>query len=134
MSTRFRHLMMWLLLLALPVQGWAMVTMQQCASSHAGTMQRVAIHDESSSSSHHSHHHAQHDHDQQGEPGALSPDQNSDAQCSACASCCMGAVLPVIFIALNVSKAPSTPQVSVLTPTWHFFTTGPDRPPRIPLV
>jgi hypothetical protein len=139
MLARCRPLILWLLLLALPMQGWAVVTMLHCGSSHRtmehaqlGVSNHPAV--EQATLHGHDHHAAAHDvtHDS---PAQLDADNEvSASQCSVCASCCSGVALlesPTVFVGAS-SVTASRPALSV--PALSFFTGGPDRPPRLSLV
>ena len=144
-----RCFVMWLLVLALPVQGFAASTMLLCGAGHHGSAQAAdGGHD------HASHMHmgakgagevsASHGHDHEAEAGltherpAFNPLSAKHAKvmgkCSACAACCSVAFLPTTVIAFT-APAPSRALLVVeLTTHVGFFTDGPDRPPRFPLV
>ena len=134
---------MWLLLLALPLQGWAAASMLNCGPSHhrmAGATAPAAVHE-----GHHqgaaAHHH--------GDAGPGEVDSTAGAptaagelgshhdltqlgkfKCSACAVCSTAAALPVTVLAFEA--APSTGFVAPPLPdaTVVFQTGGPERPPR----
>ena len=127
---------MWLLVAALPLQGWAAATMIHCGPGHrhiAGAA--LQGHD-------HSHHHgaALVDHDVAAsdvdgvDHNFLSdphrPQKLEMGKCSACAACCTTAVLPATVlafdpVALTDFVAPILPQTVAV-----FLTDGPERPPR----
>ena len=143
-----RCFVMWLLVLALPVQGFAAATMLLCGAGHHGTVQategghdhaghmHMGAQDVSAVSESVAHEHA---------AGASPPHEDSAfspftakhakvmGKCSACAACCTVAFLPTNAIAF-ASPAPGR-VLPVVEPTTHvgFFTDGPDRPPRLPL-
>lgn len=134
MLIRFRHLLVWLLLLALPLQGYAAATMLNCSAGHdqvpvvlLSTAVVAAV--DQPDPAHHSevaaptasagHHH-----------GA----GTSKFKCSACAACCAGAGLPAapLVFADAAPAAPPTHFCSI--GVIGFLTDGPDRPPRTHLV
>jgi hypothetical protein len=138
MSHRVRYLILWFLLLALPMQGWAMVTLLPCGGGHQTTMQvrgdarELPPTDEA---------HALHDHGQHGvvmgdssdlDNSGSTTDGTTTSQCSACASCCLGAVLPTSALIFDASPPRALVVAMVTTPALNFFTSGPDRPPRHP--
>ena len=100
---------MWLLLLALPLQGIAAATMLHCGPGHHGMQAAdapMAHHDSAEDSDHH-HGEAGHveaamhagnggDH----APSAADIAKLSKFKCSACASCCLGLALPAAVVAL----------------------------------
>lgn len=112
-----RTVLAWLLMFAIPLQGFAATAMLFCAPSHHGvvatTMNQQAAHDHHASTTGHVEH--QHDNMQQvshhgqdaGKSAANSQFDNStrnhatpikvgklaDGKCSACAACCTGSAL-----------------------------------------
>jgi hypothetical protein len=128
--------LMWLLTLAVPVQGFAAASMFNCGPGHHGTAQAQAQMHEAHAA------HATHDHGDDG----VAPDRphahadapaDADAapvvhkgSCSACASCCMGAALPVSDLGFD-----ALPVHDVIVPLAPpriaaFLTGGTERPPR----
>lgn len=137
MSIRIRTVLMWLLLLALPMQGYATATMVSCGPNHHRMAAAAQLVDavSASATAHHSHHGMQGPHAH--EASAVADEQDtrhlspaSKFKCSACATCCVGAALPItplVFAAAAPSGAPSS--VFSIGPI-GFQTDGPDRPPR----
>ena len=152
MFRSLRCFVMWLLVFALPVQGFAASTMLLCSAGHHGTAPASkGGHD------HASHGHmvthgaqvasvgsgslAQHDHAAQ----ATAADQESpvsplvakhakvSGKCSACAACCTVAFLPTTVVPFTV-PAPGhvLPVVELITRS-GFIADGPERPPRLHL-
>jgi hypothetical protein len=133
MSSRFRQALMWLLLLALPVQGLAAATMLHCGAGHQRGASSLAgkagsAHRHAASGAHH---HAAaavvtaavaHD--------AAQPDLTK-SKCSACAACCIGAALPATALVFESFAPALAPLAFVSEPAIGFVTDGPDRPPRI---
>ena len=144
-----RCFVMWLLVLALPAQGFAASTMLLCGAGHHGASQADdGGHDHAS----HMHMggqdapvvsapHADHDHAAQVTPA----DEGSSfhplaakhakvvGKCSACAACCSVAFLPTNVIAFTAPAPSRVLPVVELTTHVGFFTDGPERPPRLPL-
>jgi hypothetical protein len=129
-----RRLAVWLLALAIPLQGLAAATMLHCvplrgdASAHADQE-----HHGSPAAAQHAHGgdaaaHAQatgaapHDHD-----GGVAP---ADHKCSACAACNVGVGLPSTLAALPQPPAVSEAHPVPATVRTAFLTSGPERPPR----
>ena len=134
---------MWLLVLALPLQGCAAATMAACGAAHHGAV-RVA---------HGGHEHASHAHaadaidasasiDHAAAAHAVAPHDGSTAgshatehaqglgKCSACAACCTVAFLPTAVIAFNTPQAGAVLATVEPAARVGFFTDGPERPPR----
>ena len=141
MSFRFRSVLMWLLLIALPVQGFAAATMLNCGPNHQQMWQAsAAAKADPSVHAAHDHHHKAVDADAGEAPTAGQPsdDGNSLTQlnkaakfkCSACAACCMGIALPASPLAITALLVDSAPQLEGSAVHVDFVSTGPDRPPR----
>jgi hypothetical protein len=142
-----RHLLMWLLALALPWQGAAAATGLHCAHAQRATIAASSsATDGGAHEAHHAahahagHHHGAstttaHAHEVFASSDALSSAHDSAAPasqdgCSACASCCPAVAMPVA--ALVVSQVPhveAAPPV-VCDVIVMFLTGGPERPPR----
>ena len=115
MHRKFIVALTWLLIVALPVQAMAANVMIHCGPQHGG-----ADANHSKSADHHhadgvSHSHgpgssetARQAHAHVGPADAGAPDLTDFAKCSACASCCVGAALPV------------TPRSVVVAPPQRF--------------
>lgn len=132
MILRAKILLLWLLALAIPVQGFA-AALQACAP--AAVVQSAAAGPEA----HTMHQHGQHaGHDMQAvqaTDAAPAHDiahhaQHQDASCSYCAACTTGAVLP---LALDAPPAPDLPSREFIAlPASGFvgyLPENPDRPP-----
>ena len=147
--------MTWLLLLALPLQGFAAATMLNCGPNHH-LMSQASVETQLDSSDHAAH--GQHEHPQDFTDADADANANVDAQadevavtgdraaggsslqqlsklskfkCSACAACCIGLALPsspLAFLSFPPASAPA-PNVSVLHV--DFVSSGLDRPPRL---
>lgn len=146
MNRLFKTAMLWLLALALPVQGFAAVTQSSCAPQ----MQHVLAESAAMKSSVQSHHQtstAEHQHHQMNmladhaanvDTSALTDHQtNSHAKvkCSACATCCIGiAMLPVMpqLPAFPIASSPIVSSLSSLFP--GHIPDGLKRPPKFSLV
>lgn len=135
--------MMWLLLLALPLQGFAAATMLNCGPNHhrmmaAAIAEPAEAHEHTASGQHH-HEVGRAD----GQHDVASVDASSDARslphldklvkfkCNACAVCCMGAAMPTAIFAFEPFAPAMTPESFVPTSQIGFVTDGPDRPPRL---
>ena len=123
MARRFRFALMWLLLLALPLQGYAAAVALHCgqAQSHGAAQHAtdVGVPDAAAAPACH------------GGASAQAIGKVSKLKCSACAACCVGAALPAAALTF-ASFAPVTlPVLAVPASIVGFFTDGPDRPPRL---
>jgi len=115
---------MWLMALAVPVQGFAAASMFGCKTGHHG-----AIVQQSHAGAMHAHHHAgaagHGDHDKSSATG-----KHAKASCSACASCCMSAALPATPAVFEATQAPDSFVLSALPVAVSFISDGLERPPR----
>lgn len=159
MGKSLKRVLACLLMLAIPLQGFAATAMLTCGPIH----QRVSagaggahghehgpghVHDAAHEHSHGAaaqaqDHAAHHDHDAQ-DDGAAAPDlhnapmlsavgefdQVAKASCSACASCCSGAAMVSSTAVPAVSAAITALFVAAMSPDLSFITDGPSRPPR----
>lgn len=134
---------MWLLLIALPLQGFAAATMINCGPNHHRMLAALA------GTSPESHHHAMtgdHQHEasaagavhadsaEDGEHGASSGhhlDKLTKFKCSACAACCMGAAMPTAALVIATLSPAVMTATSVSAPHVDFLSDGVDRPPRL---
>lgn len=141
---RLRLLLAWLVMAALPLQGFAAATMLFCGMEQAATGSRGVAHDHAKHShsgtavSASAHDHAAHapastDHAQadSGSGGGATAGQDKQGHaCPVCASCChvvaVGGFAQVPQTAQAVSAKPSSPIVRVVTRTSSL----PDKPPR----
>ena len=142
-----RTLLVWLLVLAVPAQGAAAVTMAFCGPNHhAGGATQVQLvelaehaHPDSRAMTVHEHHDvtAQADEASSASTNSAASPRVSDSgthKCSACSLCCsFGAILNSV---LAVPAPVFTPTVfsTVVPGVDSFAADGPDRPPRIALV
>lgn len=142
MICRFRTALMWLLLVALPLQGFAAATMLHCGPNHHRLLGAAAA------PANEAHHHAAGGHHRHatvgtdGHHGTVGDDSAKDLssvqhldnlakfKCSACAACCMGAALPTAAHAMACVPPAMTTAVFVPTPHVDFWSDGLDRPPR----
>lgn len=135
---------MWLLLLALPLQGFAAAAMINCGPNHhrmasAVMSESLATHEHAGAVQHHHSMEAVGDHHDGVSNGSDAPsvhhlDKLMKFKCSACAACCMGAAMPTAAVTLKAFPPAMAPDSIVPTTHVGFVTDGPDRPPRISLV
>jgi hypothetical protein len=128
MLVRLRLLLTWILMAAVPVQGFAAGSMLFCAAAThevAGRGAQLAAHRD-----HASHSHEAGDVAKPGTPSGKAAVADTQHQCSLCAACCHSVgitELPSIWQAASVPQAdladPFVLIVSHLTPL-------PDKPPR----
>jgi hypothetical protein len=129
-----RTVLVWLAVLATPLQGFASATMLLCGPVHSQPAARAQAHD--GHESHAPHRAAATALDAHAWPGEAGADADAvagsgsgDAKCSLCAAC-NAAALPVVTVSVPVER-PSGPVAVQLPPARAAFVTGgPERPPR----
>lgn len=120
MRSATRLLLTFMLLLALPLQGFAAAAMISCAPSHHGLPTTATMHDDAAAHAHHD----DGDHDP-----AASPAHGKHA-CSACAACCIGgALMPSALRLPDDFSTHLRPLPARVTPP-AFITEGTERSPR----
>lgn len=131
MRSLLRLMLLCLMAVALPVQGFAATGALHCAAMHE-RMQVASTHHHDDGADHH---HAQAGAHHDGSSADTGPDDGAPHvggvfKCSACAACCVGLGLPASTIhvpqglAEVLSLQPATRTVA------PFLTGGPERPPR----
>ncbi len=127
MSRILRTALMWLLALALPLQGVAAASMfgggsgpssSAAVHSHAQAMHKVEHHPHAGAADHGAAH----------KSGAGAT--HSKASCSACASCCTSAALPTTPVVFEATHVPDTFVRLAPHRVASFISGGPERPPR----
>ncbi|MDM5177293.1 hypothetical protein PO883_08810 [Massilia sp. DJPM01] len=110
--TSFRTLLVWLLLLAIPLQGFAVASSALCEAARTAVASQVAA----SMDEGHCH----------------QPD--SPAKCSNCAFCCVGMAIAPAFAALADARAPASEAIAyaAMHVTEHI-PGGLERPPHSPI-
>ncbi len=145
MRLRFRFVLAWLVLLALPMQGFAAATMLNCGPNHhrmmAAAMAGATEADEHVAGEQHHHEMgvmADHLHEAAADDGDTALVHHLDKlmkfKCSACAACCMGAAMPTAAVCFDPLPLAVSPAAYVPTLHLGFVADGPDKPPRLFLV
>jgi hypothetical protein len=122
-----RLLKLWLMCviaLAIPIKGLAAASMLDCGPAHRSSQQAAAGHDHSA--------HAQHQ--ASGEAAEQSTDtldHQPTFKCSACSSCCTAAALSSAALSLDSAQLLDVFTVVAPSAPAAFFTSGPERPPRV---
>jgi hypothetical protein len=133
----WRCLLVWLTVLAMPIQGIAAAGMLHCGPGLPGVPQhhaQAAPHEHhADDAGAHAHHHgtAQQEADAPDAPDTFSG--QADHHCSACAACCLGAALPASVMQLPVADVSCAPELAPAVALVSFIAAGPERPPRHPL-
>lgn len=138
---RFRLILAWLLLAALPLQGWAAATMLYC-----GPAQRDAVHAKAdlpeAAVSHHdmqaAHHPMQSAHEQHhigtgdmgSADGVAQPVADASHTCGVCAACCHGVGLAQTLHWPAITAAPGAVMGEPLVAVLARPSPVPDKPPR----
>ena len=123
---------MWLMLLALPLQGYAAAVGLHCGPQPQGvahgsidasvtlvTLVTLVTHDASAATP------ACHGGASTHPIGTV-----SKFKCSACAACCFAAAFPSSALTFESVAPVTSPVFAAPAPVVGFFTDGPDRPPR----
>jgi hypothetical protein len=142
MIRKFKTLLLWLLITALPLQGMAAVMKASCGTAHHGSAPTVAMVNEHHHDQHAMHEHRHGDHavthaDSTVSDSSVKSDQSSaghqhkNSSCSACAACCAGAVAPPSALLLAPVRMSSEAVLVSPAPlvTGHI-PGGLERPPR----
>lgn len=124
---RLRSFLLWLVVLAVPLQGLAAATMLNCAAVHGPSSQALD-------------HPGHGDHDHESDAVALAAHGEAaadagtahaaDHKCSACAACHASAALPVAVPALPALDTAQAHPVARASAAAPFLTGGLERPPR----
>ena len=143
MTRALRCFLTWLLLLALPLHGYAASTMLLCAAGHHRSMAsadgghdpaaHAAVHHSARHDNHaagHDNHAAGHDNHATGHDNYAAKPASVDAKCSACAACCTAVYLPTNVIDFTAPAPGPVRAVPEPTTLVGFVTDGPERPPR----
>jgi len=134
----------WLLIAAVPVQGFAAALMVNCGPQHHGAAQPSVRATEVQGQHQHAHaardaHHA-HEHAWAADTAQAHAPQDADAEpaakatCSACAACCIGIALTSSTALPPVIAPSSPPRLEATDPAVDIVASGPERPPRLLLV
>lgn len=133
--------LIWLLIIAIPVQAMAVAVKVHCVPGHDGSTQdraKLADHHDGIAASHThgsgSPEETAHAHSKVGLVDNGAVDLTNLAKCSACASCCVGAALPVSPRPMVVTPSHHSPLLSPAESVLEIFVPGPERPPRFSLV
>jgi hypothetical protein len=130
MSQLVRSLFVWLLVLALPVQGWAAATMASCGQHHGAASHAAADgHAGHDARAHDAHGHAPADADD-ADLGDAEPAHASAHSCSACAACCSEGARPSPVLTVPAGAAAPTVFAALQPTVGVFAADGPERPPR----
>jgi hypothetical protein len=134
---RLRTALVWLLLLAVPLQGFAASAMLFCGMAHGdAALQLTHGHASLNGGDGHAHAGDLHDHgvlqDVDGPVGADSAASDlHGGSCSVCASCCSGAALLLSSVNVVSPFAHDAPVLASSRAEPGQNSPGPDRPPRI---
>ena len=120
---------MWLLAVALPLQGSVAATLRVCGPGHDRMAMAAVVIAE--------HDHAAHHHDaavasaHDGDAATQELHKSAQHKCSACAACCVTATLPAATLRFEAAVDAMAPPTPVFLSSVAFLTDGPDRPPRL---
>lgn len=135
---------MWLLLLALPLQGVAAATMASCGMAHgqpgssvvlqhrADAVSPPAAHAHAGTAVHHRHADVNADADAgPRDDGKTASGAGIPHKCGTCAACCLGAAAPMTSSALAVVELTDSFAPLVTRTLDAFVSEGLERPPRL---
>lgn len=133
--SRIRLILAWLLMAAVPLQGWAAATMLFCgpmqpavhAHAHEATAQ---AHHHAVDADHHQGTHAAPDAHDDGAPGHSQATGDESHTCSACAACSHGTALAQSQLPAAVFDLPRAELAEPLVAIAALPTPVPDKPPR----
>jgi len=134
MSRAVKLALMWLLALALPVQGVSAATMLACGLGHHDhAASEASLHSHSNAVAH-EHVSVASSHDGRANtgtpPGKTDLGKAAGHKCSACASCCLGAAVPSEVISFDAIQLPEVFASFVVRTLPAYLTEGLERPPR----
>ena len=119
-----RLILLWILVMAIPLQGLAAASMMLCASEHHQVVNQVS----STSTSHH---------DQLSDENSHCADMKTAAhqhaskdKCSSCTACCVGAAMLASYLGASVSRPASEKIDMVFSSQLGHISDGLERPPR----
>lgn len=125
-----RRLFVWLLALALPVQGVAGVARVHCAAAPTPAAVAAGPHADHGHHGHHDHHADAAEAATPADDGGDPPAASAAHKCSACAACTLGAALPPARTAVPQPEPEAPALQAALLPAMSFIASGPERPPR----
>jgi len=129
MSSVLSAVFVWLLMLAVPVQGYAGIAMLACGPGHEAAATASPHGVDASAHAHHDTVERAH-HDRSDAPDVAQMDHAAKLTCSACASCCAAPALPTVHVPVNLPATVDRPAATVVAGLVVFMTDGPERPPR----
>lgn len=134
MRSLLRLMLLCLMAVALPVQGFAATGALHCGAMHERMRVSAGHHHDDGAAHLHDGHHVT-----SPAPAASSdggPDDGATRvggvfKCSACAACCVGLGLPAGALTLPPGPAESLAPQRIERSVAAFLTSGPERPPRV---
>ena len=145
MSRGLRIILMWLVALAVPIQGSAAVTMFGCGPAHhggTGSSQTVTAAEHKPDVDHHSRGAVAEEVESQNHDGTVAHDRSHSVEthgtaqkvvkgnCTPCASCCVVAALPATVILFEPVPLVDSFVLAVQGGASLFLADGLERPPR----
>lgn len=137
---RLRLFFVWLLMAAIPMQGFAAASMLFCGGVTDHALVQTSAASQSLPDSHQAHaevkhEHASHDHGMSGSHESVSPDTKHGApetghKCSICAACCNSVAIIGMDFAIAAAPAPQAELAEPFVLIAARATPVPDKPPR----
>jgi hypothetical protein len=134
MSRSIRSALVCLLVLAVPLQGWAAAIMLYCIAAHEAPVPEAAPDHDSVAMLHAEHRHSDatvHKHASADDANdAPSSSSAHTVSCSACSACCSGTAPPCAQFGSNAEPVSFAPLAFAVQSAPVTATGGPERPPR----
>jgi hypothetical protein len=128
------YILLAILIMAIPLQGFAAASMMLCATEHhqvsVTQISQVGEHMHDVYSEHHEHQAQGHDVDAQSSDTTTTQQHGTKDKCSACASCCVGAAMLTSYLDAPVSRPASEKIDMVFSSHVGYISDGLERPPR----
>ena len=135
-----RLVLLWILILAIPLQGLAATSMMLCATEHHQIFSMQNAQSAQAADHKHDVHLQSHEGHEQQVQAHLADEHASDTvtthqhsskdKCSACSACCVGAVMLTTYFASHISRPPSEKIDLVFSSHIGHISDGLERPPR----
>ena len=128
--------LLWLIALAMPLQGAAAVSMTLCGPVHQRMMEGQAETQSVGHASIHADvdHAAHHAHTGETTPDHSKSDHSKSVGCSACSACCLGGAVATGYVLPDLYFASINPVSLVISSYAGVVADGPEHPPRILLI
>lgn len=126
------YLLLWILIMAIPLQGFAAASIMLCAAEHhqVSVTQTLHVVEHNVKNVDHEHHAQSHEADGQSSDTATAQQHTSKDKCSACAACCVGAAMLTSYLASHISRPTSEKIDMTFSSHLGYISDSLERPPR----